>query len=176
MMRVGGRHVSQSAGTLAHPIETATVGAALLNDDSPYRLVGDKLFASLRDSDFADLYSREGKPGISPVILAFVTIFQFMEKLPDRQAPEAVRLRLDWKFALHLPLTYAGFDYSVLSKFQDRLLALAAFLFANPEAPSDASFFIEEVTNAQAQHVGDPEGRVDAHHERQQVAKTALSP
>jgi transposase len=55
--------------------------------------------------------SSEGKPGISPVILAFVTVFQFMEKLPDRQAAEAVRIRLDWKYALRLPLTYAGFDY-----------------------------------------------------------------
>jgi transposase len=105
------------------PVETATVGEAVLKEDSPYRLVGDKLFTGLSDTDFADLYSREGKPGISPVILAFVTIFQFMEKLPDRQAAEAVRIRLDWKYALHLPLTYTGFDYSVLSEFRDRLLA-----------------------------------------------------
>ncbi len=108
------------------PIETASVGEALLKDDSPYRLVGDKLFAGLSDTDFADLYSVEGKPGISPVILAFVTVFQFMEKLPDRQAAEALRMRIDWKYALHLPLTYAGFDYSVLSEFRGRLLAHAA--------------------------------------------------
>lgn len=104
------------------PVEIATVGEALLRDDSPYRLVGDKLFTRLSDTDFADLYSSEGKPGISPVILAFVTVFQFMEKLPDRQAAEAVRIRLDWKYALHLPLTYTGFDYSVLSEFRNRLL------------------------------------------------------
>ncbi len=105
------------------PTETAAVGAAVLKEDSPYRLTGDKLFDQLSDVDFADLYSAEGKPGISPVILAFVTVFQFMEKLPDRQAAEAMRMRLDWKYALHLPLTYAGFDYSVLSGFRDRLLA-----------------------------------------------------
>jgi transposase len=105
------------------PPETAAIGEALLTDDSPYRLVGDQLFVQLSDAEFADLYSAEGKPGISPVILAFVTVFQFMEKLPDRQAAEAIRMRLDWKYALHLPLTYAGFDYSVLSEFRDRLLA-----------------------------------------------------
>ena len=55
-------------------------------------------------------------------------------------------------------------------------MALAALLLANPEASSDAPFFIEEVTDAQAQHVGDSEGRVNAYHEQQQVAKTALSP
>jgi transposase len=108
------------------PADTAAVGAALLKEDSPYRLTGDKLFGHLCDTDFADLYSSEGKPGISPVILAFVTVFQFLEKLPDRQAAEALRMRLDWKYALHLPLTYAGFDYSVLSEFRDRLLAHGA--------------------------------------------------
>jgi transposase len=105
------------------PAETAAVGEALLKEDSPYRLTGDKLFERLCDTDFADFYSAEGKPGISPVILAFVTVFQFLEKLPDRQAAEALRMRLDWKYALHLALTYAGFDYSVLSELQDRLLA-----------------------------------------------------
>jgi transposase len=57
------------------------------------------------------------------VILAFVIVFQFMEKLPDRQAAESLRMRLDWKYELHLPLEYLGFDFSVLSEFQDRLIA-----------------------------------------------------
>jgi transposase len=68
------------------------------------------------------LYSAEGKPGISPSILAFVTVFQFMEKLADRQAVNALCMRLDWKYALHLPVEYAGFDFSVLSEFRDRLI------------------------------------------------------
>ncbi len=102
--------MSQSATTLALPAETAAVGKVLMKEDSPYRLVGDKLFTRVSETDFADLYSSEGKRGISPVILAFVTVFQFMEKLPDRQAAEALRVRLDWRYALHLPLTYTGFD------------------------------------------------------------------
>jgi transposase len=55
------------------------------------------------------------------VVLAFVTIFQFLEKLPDRQAVEILRLRSDWKYTLHLPLVYHGFDYSVLIEFRDQL-------------------------------------------------------
>ena len=51
-----------------------------------------------------------------------VTLMQFMEGLTDRQAAEAVRGRIDWKYALGLPLTYAGFHYSILSPFRDRLL------------------------------------------------------
>jgi len=105
------------------PAETAAVGKAILKEDSAYRLIGDKLFDRYSEQDYADLYSPEGKPGISPVILAFVSVFQFMERLPDRQAAESVRMRMDWKYALHLPLAYEGFDYSVLSEFRDRLLA-----------------------------------------------------
>lgn len=105
------------------PADTEAVGKELLSEDSAYRLIGEKLFDKFHEQDFADFYSVEGKPGISPVILAFVTVFQFMERLPDRQAAEALRMRIDWKYALHLPLAYAGFDYSVLSEFRDRLLA-----------------------------------------------------
>jgi transposase len=104
------------------PDETAAVGKALLAEDSAYRLIGEKLFSKFHEQDFVNLYATEGKPGLSPVILAFVTVFQFMEKLPDRQAAESLRMRIDWKYALHLPLAYEGFDYSVLSEFRDRLL------------------------------------------------------
>jgi len=49
-----------------------------------------------------------------------------MEGLSDRQAAEAVRSRIDWKYALGLELADPGFDYSVLSKFRARLLAGSA--------------------------------------------------
>jgi transposase len=52
-----------------------------------------------------------------------VCLFQFMEGLSDRQAAEAVRSRIDWKYALDLDLDDPGFDYSVLSKFRARLIA-----------------------------------------------------
>lgn len=105
------------------PAETAAVGQVIMKAESPYRLIGDKLFDKINEVEYADLYSSEGKPGLSPVILAFVTVFQFMERLPDRQAADSLRIRMDWKYALHLPLTYEGFDFSVLSEFRDRLIA-----------------------------------------------------
>lgn len=104
------------------PKETAEIGGKVLKKDSVYKFVGDEIFDQFRETDFADLYSLEGKPAVSPVILAFVTIFQFIEKYPDRQAAEAMRMRIDWKYALHLPLDYPGFDFSVLSEFRDRLI------------------------------------------------------
>jgi transposase len=104
------------------PSETERIGRALLKKDNAYRLIGDKLFANISEQEFAELYPSEGQPGLSPVILAFVTVFQFIEKLPDRQAAESLRMRLDWKYALHLPLEYEGFNFSVLSEFRDRLI------------------------------------------------------
>jgi transposase len=104
------------------PEETGRIGKKLLEETDAYRLIGDQLFEEWKEEEVADLYSSEGKPGFSPVILAFVSVFQFMERLADRQAAQALRMRLDWKYALHLPLEDMGFDYSVLSEFRDRLI------------------------------------------------------
>jgi transposase len=51
---------------------------------------------------------------------------QFREGLSDRQAAEAVRARIDWKYLLGLDLTDPGFDHSVLCEFRDPLLASGA--------------------------------------------------
>jgi len=104
------------------PEKLAELGSKLLSPDSPYRLVGEQLYEQYDEADYVDLYHAEGKPAISPVLLAFVTAFQYMENLSDRAAAEAVRIRLDWKYALHLPLEYAGFNFSVLSEFRDRVI------------------------------------------------------
>jgi len=47
---------------------------------------------------------------------------QYMEGLSDRQAADAVRSRIDWKYALSLELTDPGYDYSILSEFRSRLV------------------------------------------------------
>ena len=106
----------------AMPIEMLSLGMALLAPDNPYRLVGEWLYEEYREADFADLYPVEGQPALSPVDLAFVTVFQDMEDLSDRQAAEAMRVRLDWKFALHHPVDYVGFNFSVLSEYRARLV------------------------------------------------------
>jgi Transposase domain (DUF772) len=58
---------------------------------------------------------------LSPVLLALVTLFQLMEKLPDRAAA-AVRLCIDWKYALHVPLDWTGFHFTNLNHFRQRVL------------------------------------------------------
>jgi len=108
----------------AMPPDLAGLGDTLFKNKpgSPYRLVGDQLYEKYRDEDYLDLYSPEGKPGLSPVLLGLVTVFQDLEGLSDREATNAVLVRLDWKYALHLPLDYAGFDFSVLSEYRQRLV------------------------------------------------------
>src|SRR5262249_16952684 len=105
------------------PDELARLGAILLPCDSPYRLIGDQLYAQYDNASFADLYHASANPALPRVDLLFVLAFQALEEIGDRAAADALRLRLDWKYALHLPLDYAGFDFSVLSDFRARLLA-----------------------------------------------------
>ncbi len=109
--------------TVEMPADIAAVGQQLLPVTNLYRIIGDQLADLVRDADFADLYDTRGRHALSPALLALVTVFQFLEDVPDREAAEAVVVRLDWKYALHLPLTYAGFDYTCLCYFRTRLRA-----------------------------------------------------
>src|SRR6185437_11487240 len=61
-------------------------------------------------------------PSLAPWRLILTTILQFAEDLSDRQAADAVRSRIDWKYVLRLELTDPGFDASVLSEFRTRLV------------------------------------------------------
>lgn len=82
----------------------------------------DELGSIFDDSDFVHLYPALGQPAESPARLALVTLLQFVENLPDRQAADAVRGRIDWKYALGLELSDAGFHASVLCEFRQRLV------------------------------------------------------
>jgi transposase len=75
------------------------------------------------DEPFAPLSATGGRPAEAPWRLALVTVLQAIEGLTDRQAAEAVRTRIDWLYALALPLDDPGFDYSMLSDFRQRVLA-----------------------------------------------------
>jgi transposase len=108
----------------ALPEETARIAKKVFANNNLYLTIGDKIGYLFTDEDFMDLYGTEGPPaGVSPAFLTLVTIFQFIENIPDRQAAEQVRARIDWKYALHLPLDDPGFDFSVLSDFRQRLVS-----------------------------------------------------
>jgi transposase len=132
------------------PNDTARVGHEILTDDDPYRLIGDGVNEFLSLKDFTGLYSELGRGGICPIILSLITVFQFLENIPDRVAARWAVTRIDWKYALHLPLTWLGFNFSDLSNFRRRLLAHDAerLIFEKVLEWVRALGFFEEVRQA----------------------------
>jgi transposase len=104
------------------PPETVRVACAALDEDNRYVKLREQFGTVFNDQTFAALFPTRGQPAAAPWRLALVTILQFAEGLSDRDAAEAVRARIDWKYLLGLELTDPGFDYSILSRFRDRLI------------------------------------------------------
>ncbi|MFE7413715.1 IS1182 family transposase [Streptomyces laurentii] len=116
----------QPSGPGKVPAETVRVARAAFAKGSLAIRIRDELGPLLGDEEFADLFPSRGKPAWSPGRLALVLVLQFVEGLTDRQAAEAVRARIDFKYALGLDLDDPGFDFSVLSEFRDRLVQAEA--------------------------------------------------
>ncbi len=104
------------------PAETARIAHAAFPKGNLYLSIRDELGTLFSDLDFAALYPRRGQPAFAPWRLALITVMQFLENLSDRQAADAARSRIDWKYALGLELADSGFDYSVLCNFRTRLV------------------------------------------------------
>ena len=105
------------------PAETVRVALAAFPKSTVVIRLRDEFSVLYQDEDFRTLYPARGQPGLAPWRLALVTVFQFLEHLSDRQAADAVRARIDWKYALGLELTDPGFHFSVLAEFRARLVA-----------------------------------------------------
>ena len=108
------------------PAETLRVAGAAFPKGTVVTRLRDEFSTMFEDADFRALYPARGQPGLPPWRLALVTVFQFLEHLSDRQAADAVRARIDWKYALGLELTDPGFHFSVLAEFRARLVAQGA--------------------------------------------------
>ena len=108
------------------PAETLRVASAAFPKGTMVTRLRDEFCTMFEDADFCALYPTRGQPGLPPWRLALVTVFQFLEHLSDRQAADAVRARIDWKYALGLELTDPGFHFSVLAEFRARLVAQGA--------------------------------------------------
>ena len=104
------------------PPETVRVAQAAFPKGNPYMRMRDTFGPIYTNPEFAALFSTTGQPAEAPAHLALITIMQFAEGLSDGQAADAVRGRIDWKYALALDLTDPGFDSSVLCEFRKRLI------------------------------------------------------
>lgn len=66
--------------------------------------------------------ANNGRPAWDPVRLLGVLVLQFVLRLTDRLAAEAVQYDQRWRLALHLGAREAAFDPSLLVVFRDRLV------------------------------------------------------
>jgi transposase len=105
------------------PEDTQRVARAAFPRGNIYMQVADRLGTIYHDAQFAALFPTRGQPAEAPARLALATVLQFAEGLSDRQAADAIRSRIDWKYALGLDLTDPGFHHTVLSEFRTRLVA-----------------------------------------------------
>lgn len=104
------------------PEETARIAKTAFPKRSPFMVMRDEIGIVYENSEFRDLFSHKGQPAEAPGNLAMVMIMQYAEGLTDKQAVQAVRGRIDWKYALGLSLDDPGFDESVLVRFRKRLI------------------------------------------------------
>ena len=97
----------------------------LFKAEDPYRLFWEKIYPRLagsRDQLAACYCEDNGRPGIEPVVLLGVSILQFMERVPDREAIQRLRYHLGWKLALGQELWGEEFHPTVLVRFRRRLI------------------------------------------------------
>jgi hypothetical protein len=104
------------------PIETAQAARAVFGRSNFYLTTGDQANLLLEGLVFDDSLGHLQMTPRSLSLLYLITIFQFVETLPDRLASDALRVRVDWKYALHLPLNYPGLQGGVLCEFRHWLL------------------------------------------------------
>src|SRR5258707_284414 len=108
------------------PEETRRIAQAACPKGTLAMRLREALGELYQDEQFTAMYRVEGQPAYAPWRLAMVIVLQYTENLTDRQAANAVRERLDWKYALGLELSDTGFDYSLLSAFRSRLVEASA--------------------------------------------------
>lgn len=108
------------------PRDTANATLAVFGRSNCYVVIGDRvnqLFAGLA------LKSSPSTVRISPHKLAslhLITIFQHWEALPDHLAVDALRGRIEWKYALHLPSNPPSFDRLTMDEFRRSVLVDSA--------------------------------------------------
>ena len=104
------------------PKETAKAANAIFGRSNFYIETGRRVNDLLAGVDLTPAQGWLQRSARTVAMLYLVTIFQFRETLPDEQAAEALRERLDWKHALHLPLQDPGLESGLLCELRKWLL------------------------------------------------------
>ena len=104
------------------PSETVRAARAVFSRKNFYILVGEQLEFVLKDIQLESLSESSKISRAGGAILPLTTFFQFIEGLTDEQAIDAVRTRIDWKYALHLPVNTLTFHQNALCEFRQKVI------------------------------------------------------
>lgn len=111
--------------TQAELFSTARLSRSLFAEKDRYRLFALKVYPALAGARarLEKCYCPEnGRVAVEPVLLLGVSILQYLESLPDRQAVELLRYHAGWNFALNRPVGDEVFHPTTLVNFRQRLL------------------------------------------------------
>ena len=105
----------------------STVGCSrqLFAPTDRFRLFAQKVYPVLAQtrSQLEDCYCTEnGRVALEPVLLLGVSLLQYLEAIPDRQAVELLRYHAGWNFALNRHVGDELFHPTTLVNFRQRLL------------------------------------------------------
>ena len=113
----------KSRGKQAGFYDSDYVCGALIPQDSFYRKFREIIHPMIKDEQFEAMYCADnGRPPISPSLLAMATVLQFYRNLSDREMERACMYDIEVKYALGLRLDERPFDHSSLGDFRKRLL------------------------------------------------------
>ena len=100
------------------PIKTAKATQAIFGRSNFYLAIGDQANQLFSGMVLEDLAGKLHNPPRSLAMLYLITIFQYVETLPDCLVADALRERVDWKYALHLSLNYPYLEALPLCEFR----------------------------------------------------------
>ena len=103
---------------------TAGLSASLFPENDRYRLFGKIVYPRLATNrgKLATCYcSDNGRVAVEPVLLLGVSLLQYIDGVPDRQAVEMLKYHAGWNFALNRQLGDEVFHPTTLVNFRARL-------------------------------------------------------
>lgn len=114
-----------SFSTQAALFSTAGLNSEWFGPTDRYRLFAQKIYPLLvaaRPTLEALYCADNGRCAVEPVLLAGVSLFQYLEGVPDREAQELLRYHAGWNFGLNRNVGDPGFHPTVLVYFRRRLI------------------------------------------------------
>lgn len=102
------------------PRDTARAAQSIFGSNNFYLLIGDHANHYFEGINLKRLSDQSGGRR-NLAMLYLITIFQFVETMPDNLVPDALLRRLEWKYALHLPMNNSLIEAQALCELRQKL-------------------------------------------------------